>query len=69
MPSRDRLRRRHTETAADLDVRMARADQELGAAAEFDHVVVNDDVDRAVAEIAGIISSPPPKPVHGAAPP
>jgi guanylate kinase len=63
-PSREelvrRLRSRGTESDEDLDLRIAAAERELGAAELFDHVVVNDDLDRAVAEVAGILQATPP---------
>jgi len=52
-----RLRSRHTEDAAELSRRLASAEHELRQAGWFDHVVVNDDVDRAAREIAAIIES------------
>lgn len=50
-----RLQGRRTESAADLATRMARAEVEMAAAGEFDHVVVNSDVDAAAAEIAALV--------------
>jgi guanylate kinase len=50
-----RLRSRRTENDADLATRLARAEHELAAAGEFDHVVVNTDVDKAAAEIAALL--------------
>lgn len=52
-----RLRSRGTETEEKLRVRLARAREELEERGRFDHVVVNDDVDRAAAEVAGILGS------------
>lgn len=58
-PSRDEQRRRLLERAneegVDVDARLAAADWEEALAGRFDHVVVNDDLDRAVGEIAGIL--------------
>jgi guanylate kinase len=58
-PSLDELRRRlterGTESPASLDRRLAEAEGELAQAKEFDHVVVNDDLDRVVDEVAGIL--------------
>jgi guanylate kinase len=51
-----RLRGRHTETEEQMRGRLAMAEHEMSNAEWFDHVVVNDDVDRAAAEVAGIIS-------------
>jgi guanylate kinase len=53
---RQRLESRGTETPEDLDRRLAAAAAEEAQAGEFDAVVVNDDVDRAVAEVAGILA-------------
>jgi guanylate kinase len=52
-----RLRARGTETEASLADRLARAEMELGYAAEFDHVVVNDDLERAAAETVALARS------------
>jgi guanylate kinase len=51
----DRLRARDTESEADLARRLEAARDEVHQASWFDHVVVNDDVDRAAAEVAAII--------------
>jgi guanylate kinase len=51
----ERLRRRGTESDEDVARRLHIAVQEVGAAAEFDHVVVNDDVHRAADRVASII--------------
>lgn len=60
-PSRDelerRLRSRGTETDASIEERLAKAEWELGQAATFDHLVVNDDLERASAEVAAIIEA------------
>jgi guanylate kinase len=50
-----RLRARGTENEEQLARRLAVARDEIAQAGRFDHVVVNDDVDRAAAEIARII--------------
>jgi guanylate kinase len=52
-----RLRERGTEDASDLQLRLSEAKRELAAAPEFDHVVVNDQVDRAVEEVLAIIEA------------
>jgi len=54
-----RLRARHTEGEEDLARRLAAAQGEMDEAGWFDHVVVNDDVDRAAAEVAAIIDDNP----------
>jgi guanylate kinase len=39
-----RLRDRHTESAQQIDMRLARAEMEMGHRQQFDHVLVNDDL-------------------------
>jgi guanylate kinase len=50
-----RLRSRGTEAGTDLELRLAQARREMAEASAFDHVVVNDRVEEAVAEVLGII--------------
>ncbi|EJG15198.1 guanylate kinase [Actinomyces sp. ICM47] len=50
-----RLVGRGTEGPEERERRLATARVEVEAASEFDHVVINDDVDRAVSELAGLI--------------
>ncbi len=50
-----RLLARGTETEESLKVRLARVAQEMEKAKEFDHIVVNDSIDRAANEILEII--------------
>lgn len=52
-----RLRGRKTEDDAKIATRLRDAIQELGAIHEFDYVVVNDDIDRAVAQLSCIIDA------------
>jgi guanylate kinase len=52
-----RLRARGSESEAGIDTRLARAAMELSYAQEFDRVVVNADLERAVAETAEIVRS------------
>jgi guanylate kinase len=58
-PSVDELVRRqvkrNTETFQDMTARRLIATREMEYASRYDHVVVNDDVDRAVAEVLTII--------------
>ena len=51
-----RLRKRSTESASDLERRIATARQEMDEQRLFDYVVVNDEVGRAVSEINDIIA-------------
>jgi guanylate kinase len=57
---RERFLARHRDDPnfdqADLERRLAQADAEEGLARRFDAVVVNDDLDRAVGEVAAILA-------------
>jgi guanylate kinase len=48
---------RQTESAEDRSARQMIAETEMTFAPHYDHVVVNDDLDRAVREVLGIIES------------
>jgi len=52
-----RLRARGTESEADIAERLAKAERELAQRDRFDHVVVNDDVERASSQVAAIIET------------
>ena len=52
-----RLRSRGTETEEALQRRLAQADQELALAGRYRHQVINDDINQAVADICGILTS------------
>jgi guanylate kinase len=58
---RERLLARHRDDPAfdpaDLDRRLAEADEEEARAGRFDAVVVNDDLERATAEVAAILEA------------
>jgi len=51
-----RLRERATESEGEIEERLDLAREQLSQAGEFDYLVVNDDVDRALAELAGIVN-------------
>jgi guanylate kinase len=51
-----RLLERATESEHDLELRFRDAASELGEAGNYDHVVVNEDVDTAAREILGLIN-------------
>ncbi len=51
-----RLRERATESSGEIEDRVAIAREQLTHQESFDHVVVNDDVDRAVEELAEIVT-------------
>jgi guanylate kinase len=57
---RDRLTGRGTETGDMIETRLTRAEYELQARDEFDVVVINDDVERAAAEVVSLLSVPVP---------
>jgi guanylate kinase len=50
-----RLRERATESEGEIEERLDLAREQLSQANEFDHLVVNDDVDRALTELEGIV--------------
>ncbi len=54
---RDRLTGRGTETGDMIEARLIQAQYELQAHDEFDVVVVNDDVERAAAEVVSLLSA------------
>lgn len=54
---RERLEGRGTDTEEQIERRLRVAEQELGARREFGHVIVNDDLDRAAAELAELVQA------------
>ena len=54
---RDRLAGRGTDSAEAIDKRLETAEIELASQQDFDYRVVNDELDRAAAELAGIVRS------------
>lgn len=52
-----RLQLRKTERGRDLEIRILRAQEEMEALPTFEYVVVNDDLDQAVAQIRAIITA------------
>jgi guanylate kinase len=53
----ERLRHRNTESARGLADRLHSALRELQAVEEYDYVVVNDDLERAVSRVSSIIDA------------
>ena len=49
-----RLRERATESGGEIEERLALAREQLAQEGSFDHVIVNDDVERAAAELERI---------------
>jgi len=52
-----RLRERDTESAGEIGERIKLARKQLEQAGEFDHVIENDDLERAVAELTALVRS------------
>jgi guanylate kinase len=50
-----RLRERATESSGEIELRLAVARDQLALEHEFDHVIVNDDAERAAGELEGIV--------------
>ena len=50
-----RLRERATESTGEIGERIALARKQLDQASEFDHVIVNDDLERAVGELTTLV--------------
>jgi guanylate kinase len=50
-----RLRERATESEGEIEERLELAREQLSQAGEFDHLIVNDDVDRALGELEEIV--------------
>ena len=51
-----RLRERATESEGEIEERLDLAREQLSQAGEFDYLIVNDDVDRALAELEEIVN-------------
>lgn len=62
-----RLRGRGTEDAATIATRLRDAVEEIGAMRDFEYVVVNDDLERAVAQVSCIIDAESLRRVHAPA--
>ena len=63
-----RLRTRATEDEEKLARRLARAEEEIAQGGWFDHVIVNDDVERASSQVAAIIEASRSRPDLGPSP-
>jgi guanylate kinase len=50
-----RLRSRGTESEAEIEQRLAQALEQRKLAGEFSYTIVNDDLERAIAELEGIV--------------
>ncbi len=54
---RERLEARGTESQDVIEKRLATAEEEMKSLAEFDYLVVNDELDQAVKELAAIVTA------------
>ena len=54
----ERLRKRNQDSEASLETRAQRIPKEMELAGKFDHIVVNDDFEEAVAHVLRIINGP-----------
>jgi guanylate kinase len=61
---RERLRGRGTDSPEAIDTRLEVADRELAAKDDFDHQVVNDDLERAAGELERIVRTEIGLPLH-----
>lgn len=52
---RDRLQQRDTETKESIDIRMAKAEKEMGYAVHFDYILKNDDLEIALKEAEKVV--------------
>jgi guanylate kinase len=52
---RERLRRRMTERPEELALRLSNSRAEVGRYVEFDYLVLNDEVERAAAQLASVV--------------
>lgn len=55
----ERLKGRNSETDEEIQSRLARLDYELSQKDKYDYVVINDDLDKALAELEGILDGNP----------
>jgi guanylate kinase len=63
----ERLRGRGTDSEEAIEARLKVAEQELAAQGDFDHLVVNDDLERASAELEEIVRAELGLPLHSGA--
>ncbi|MCV3769190.1 MAG: guanylate kinase [Wolbachia pipientis] len=46
-----RLQKRNTDSASEIEYRLAAAQKEMGKCSEYDYIIINDDIDKSVEEI------------------
>jgi guanylate kinase len=54
---RDRLKKRGTDTEDQVDMRIQKAEEELHFRSQFDHCVVNNELERATQEVMGLVNA------------
>jgi len=54
---KDRLKKRDTESIEQINERIKRVDLEIGKANDFDYIVTNDNLEKAVSEVNNIINN------------
>jgi guanylate kinase len=52
-----RLHRRNTDSLEDIDVRLQAAARELAMAEQYDHIIINNDLQETVKQVAAIVNS------------
>ena len=61
---RERLVGRGTDALEVVERRLAKAEDEYRERVKYDHVIVNDDLDRAVAEVRALVGLEEPRESH-----
>ena len=53
----ERLEKRGTDNAEQIKTRLAKAAEEISFSENFDHIVLNDDLDKASAEVKQLVTA------------
>ncbi|MDR2609016.1 MAG: guanylate kinase [Rickettsiales bacterium] len=53
---RSRLQKRNTDSASEIERRLAEAQKEINKSNKYDYVIINDDIDKSVEEISSILN-------------
>ena len=61
-----RLKKRSTESEDKINMRIAKASVELATAPQFDHIILNDNLDKALAEAHTLVAKHIAEPINGA---
>ncbi|MGL9681744.1 MAG: guanylate kinase [Wolbachia sp.] len=51
-----RLQKRNTDSASEIELRLAEAQKEISKSNKYDYVIINDDIDKSVEEISYILN-------------